>query len=302
MTNAEKQKSSQEMYSDMFTSFTESPLLSPQLGETTYGSRFAQYSQIIYEKIRNTEEEVAFLDWAFQNLSKINVQRVLDVACGTGRHAIPLTKIGYNVIGLDLSDSMLACFKQQAKNAELTLPAMKGDMRYLPFVESFDAIYCMFSSLNHLLKGEELLLSLRTFYNALRIGGIAILDLINPLKFFRLGFQPEEIQTHQRDGVTVTRTLKHSIDEINAIWHQDEFVTIDDGENSVSHHELHSVRILTYPEVNHLLKDAGFSESKCFGDFKQRQEAKGEAARLIVVATKNCSVRSKAIYRRKSAP
>lgn len=264
MTNAENQNSSQEMYGDMF----------------------AQYSQIIYEKIRNTEEEVAFLNWAFQNLSKTNIQRVLDVACGTGRHVIPLTKIGYDVIGLDLSDSMLAYFKQQAKNAELTLKAVKGDMRYLPFFESFDAIYCMFSSLNHLLADEELLLSLRTFYNALRKGGIAILDLINPLKFFRIGFQPKEVQTHHRDGVTVTRTLKHSIDEINAIWYQDESVTIDDGENSVSHHELHSVRILTYPEMHHLLKDAGFAESKCFGGFTQRKEAQEEAARLIVVATK----------------
>lgn len=264
MTNAENQKSSQERYGDMF----------------------AQYSQIIYEEIRNTEEEVAFLDWAFQTLSKINVQRALDVACGTGRHAIPLTKIGYDVIGFDLSDSMLACFKQQAKNTGLTLKAVKGDMRYLPFFESVDAIYCMFSSLNHLLKNEELLLSLRTFHNALRKGGIAILDLINPLKFFRIGFQSTEVQTHQRDGVTVKRTLKHSIDEINAIWHQDEFVTIDDGEHSASHHELHSVRMLTYPEVSHLLKEAGFAESKCFGSFTQRKEAKESAARLIVVATK----------------
>lgn len=264
MTIAENQKSAQERYGDMY----------------------AQYSQIIYEKIRNTEEEVAFLDWAFQNLSSINVQRVLDVACGTGRHAIPLTKIGYDVIGLDLSDSMLVRLKQQASNAGLTLPVVKGDMRYLPFFESVDVICCMFSSLNHILTDDELLLSLRIFHNALRKGGIAILDLINPLKFFRIGFQPTEVQTHQRDGVTVKRTLKHSIDEINAIWQQDESVTINDGEHSVSHHELHFIRILTYPEVNHLLKDAGFAESKCFGSFTQRKEAQEKATRLIVVATK----------------
>ena len=253
-------------------------MTSLETSKKAYGDMFAEYSQIIYEKIRNTQKEVAFLDWAFTSLAQVEVKRVLDVACGTGRHAIPLRGLGYDVTGIDLSDSMLCRFREQSEESGLKREAqalprfslVKGDMRYLPFVEKFDALYCMFSSFNHLLTNEELLLALGAFHGALRAGGIAILDLINPLKFLRIGFQETEVQKHQHRGITVERTLKNSIDEINAVWNQEEYVIIDDGEERISHHESHPVRLLTYPEVSFLAEEAGFADSKCFGDFEKR--------------------------------
>lgn len=261
-------------------------MTSLETSKETYGDMFAEYSQIIYETIRDTKKEVAFLDWAFTNLAQVEVKRALDVACGTGRHAIPLTELGYDVIGIDLSLAMLCRFKGRCEEVEMNPKLVRSDMRYLPFVEKFDAIYCMFSSFNHLLTNEELLLALRAFCGALRMGGIAILDLINPLKFLRMGFQETEVQKHQRCGITVERTLKNSIDEINAVWNQQEYVIIDDGNSKISHHELHPIRLLTYPEVSYLARETGFAESKCFGDFEKREEAETQAARLIVVATK----------------
>lgn len=262
-------------------------MTSLETSKEAYGDMFAEYSQIIYETIRDTKKEVAFLSWAFTNLAQVEVKRALDVACGTGRHAIPLTKLGYDVIGIDFSDAMLCRFKGRCEEVGMNPKLVRSDMRYLPFVEKFDAIYCMFSSFNHLLTNEELLLALRAFCGSLRMGGIAILDLINPLKFLRIGFQETEVQKYQRGGITVERTLKNSIDEINALWHQDEYVIIDDGDSKISHRELHlPVRLLTYPEVSYLAREAGFAESKCFGDFERREKAETQAARLIVVATK----------------
>ncbi len=263
-------------------------MTSLETSKKAYGDMFAEYSQIIYEKIRNTQKEVAFLDWAFTSLAQVEVKRVLDVACGTGRHAIPLTKLGYDVIGIDFSNAMLCRFKEQSEEVGLNPKLVGGDMRYLPFVERFDALYCMFSSFNHILTNEELLLALEAFHGGLRTGGIAILDLINPLKFLRIGFQETEVQEYENGGITVERTLKNSIDEINALWHQDEYVIIDDGDSRINHRELHlPVRLLTYPEVRYLANEAGFAESKCFGDFEKREEAKTQAARLIVVTIKH---------------
>ena len=62
---------------------------------------------------------------------------VLDLACGSGRHLIPLTKAGYDVVGFDVSLNLLRIAKQRLGEAVL----VRGDMRFLPFKEgAFKAI------------------------------------------------------------------------------------------------------------------------------------------------------------------
>jgi 2-polyprenyl-3-methyl-5-hydroxy-6-metoxy-1,4-benzoquinol methylase len=64
--------------------------------------------------------------------------KILDVGCGTGRHAIELTKRGYNVTGIDLSESQLERAREKATEAGFDIKFMKADARNLPFNEEFD--------------------------------------------------------------------------------------------------------------------------------------------------------------------
>jgi ubiquinone/menaquinone biosynthesis C-methylase UbiE len=72
---------------------------------------------------------------------------VLDLACGTGRHIIPLSKEGYNMVGLDVSSNLLRIAKKQEGDVQL----IKADMRFLPFAaEAFSAAVSMDTSFGYL--------------------------------------------------------------------------------------------------------------------------------------------------------
>jgi ubiquinone/menaquinone biosynthesis C-methylase UbiE len=64
--------------------------------------------------------------------------KILDIGCGTGRHAIELTKRGYNVIGVDLSESQLFRARQKAREQKLDIKFLLHDARLLPFSKEFD--------------------------------------------------------------------------------------------------------------------------------------------------------------------
>ncbi len=64
--------------------------------------------------------------------------KILDVGCGTGRHAIELTKRGYPVTGIDLSDSQLKRAREKAENSGHSIEFLKLDARDLPFDQNFD--------------------------------------------------------------------------------------------------------------------------------------------------------------------
>jgi 2-polyprenyl-3-methyl-5-hydroxy-6-metoxy-1,4-benzoquinol methylase len=65
--------------------------------------------------------------------------RILDVGCGTGRHSIELSKRGYQVTGIDLSESQLVRAREKASEQNLSIDFLRHDARNLPFRAEFDA-------------------------------------------------------------------------------------------------------------------------------------------------------------------
>lgn len=82
--------------------------------------------------------------------------KILDVGCGTGRHAIELTKRGYNVTGIDLSDSLLKRAKQKAAEQNLQIDFQKHDARNLPFNNEFDMAIMLCEGAFPLMETDEM--------------------------------------------------------------------------------------------------------------------------------------------------
>lgn len=247
-----------------------------------YGEFVARYCDFVYEKVRNTKQEMRFLNWAFERLADTQVSVVLDVACGTGRHALPLAEQGYKVTAVDRSGAMLGVLKDKIENIGIEMPVLQCDMIDIEFEEQFDALICMYTSFNYLLEDPDIEKSLAGFHRALRPGGIAILDLMNPI-FYIGKFREITVEHHQEGQLSVQRTFKHTLDEVRALWYQDEFVIADDGDVISTCRELHIMRMLTYPEISRLIRDAGFVDVKHFGNFTDLAEAEDRAERLILV-------------------
>jgi SAM-dependent methyltransferase len=85
--------------------------------------------------VTGTQGECDFIE---NEITHDKNKRILDIGCGTGRHSIELSKRGYDITGIDLSDSMLDRAKTKASALGLDINFLKLDARYLPFDNEFD--------------------------------------------------------------------------------------------------------------------------------------------------------------------
>jgi 2-polyprenyl-3-methyl-5-hydroxy-6-metoxy-1,4-benzoquinol methylase len=102
-----------------------------------YESLFENYGHK-YDKECFVQGTLGECDFIEQELAYDKSLKIIDVGCGTGRHSIELTKRGYHVTGIDLSDSQLAWAREKAKQFDLKIDFQKHDARALPFDGEFD--------------------------------------------------------------------------------------------------------------------------------------------------------------------
>ena len=103
-----------------------------------YESLFENYAEK-YDQESFTKGTKGECDFIEKELNFNKLLKILDVGCGTGRHAVELTQRGYSVTGIDLSESQLAKARQKAADQNLSIDFQQHDARYLPFENEFDA-------------------------------------------------------------------------------------------------------------------------------------------------------------------
>lgn len=104
--------------------------------------------------------------------------RVLDVACGTGRHSVLLARRGAFVVGVDKTAAYLAEARKNARGLSNCLFA-RGDMRRLPFKGEFDAAINLWTSFGYFDKPSDDLKALKAVERSLKPGGLFLIDLID---------------------------------------------------------------------------------------------------------------------------
>jgi SAM-dependent methyltransferase len=100
--------------------------------------------------------------------------RLLDAACGTGSSFAPMLGLGWDVEACDISPRMVEVARQRAP--EIAERIHVADVRALPWLERFDLITFLDDAANYLLDDEALEACLRSFWRALRPGGLVVLD------------------------------------------------------------------------------------------------------------------------------
>ena len=105
--------------------------------------------------------------------------RVLDLACGYGRHAIPLTERGFAITGYDLSEVFLERARASAAARGVAVCWVRGDMRTLFFDGDFDAVINVFMSFGYFADPEDDVETLRRVRRALVPGGRFLLETLH---------------------------------------------------------------------------------------------------------------------------
>jgi len=131
-----------------------------------------------YPFTKNTENEVK---WMIKKYLRNPEMNILDVGCGTGRHAISLVTKGYrNITAIDLSRSLIEAGKEAAKRKNVQVDFRVCDARELPFMNEFDAVLCLCEGAFGLLENDnENYKVLKAVHRSLRKDGIFILTALN---------------------------------------------------------------------------------------------------------------------------
>ena len=96
-----------------------------------------------YDNERFVKGTLGECDFIENELNYNKDLKIIDVGCGTGRHAIELTKRGYSVIGIDLSETQINRAQEKAENENLKIQFLVGDARQIPFKNKFEIAIMM---------------------------------------------------------------------------------------------------------------------------------------------------------------
>jgi SAM-dependent methyltransferase len=202
---------------------------------------------------------------------------VLDVACGSGRHMISLSKAGYCMVGLDVSARLLRIAKQRGA-AQLVM----GDMRFLPFkTEAFEAAISMDTSFGYLPTEQEDAKSLAEVRRALGVGGEFILDVFNREYLVgKYAGKASEPKLYEYPSFTLQQQRKVNDDgeQLRDLW------TIQDKATGQVRVFGHSVRLYPRMHLETLLKETGLAVQSVYGDYEEQPYSPG-APRLILLAS-----------------
>jgi len=102
-----------------------------------YEELFGNYAET-YDQESFTQGTIGECDFIEKELGQNKGLKILDVGCGTGRHSIELTRRGYGVTGIDLSEAQLGRAREKAGKLGLDIQFQKHDARTLPFEHEFD--------------------------------------------------------------------------------------------------------------------------------------------------------------------
>lgn len=128
---------------------------------------------------RYTQREIAFLE---RNGLLTPGHRILDLACGGGRHSVAMAKRGAVVTGIDLGPAAIDAARRRAKRAGVHVEWLHGDLRHLPFENVFHVVTFIFGCFTEMPRRDAEVV-LKRISRSLRRGGTLLIDVYTPAFF-----------------------------------------------------------------------------------------------------------------------
>jgi SAM-dependent methyltransferase len=212
---------------------------------------------------------------------------VLDLGCGTGRVTIPLLQMGLEVEGADASEPMLARFREKAAGLGFDVKTYLCEMHTFRSPRRYATIVCAFNSFAHNFTAEMQIATLRACRKHLAPGGKLVLHMSLPPPSMWLEAEGppvlecevairgtgRKLQLWDRRTLNRVEQTQHSVNELRVLGAGGETIESFIGETDV--------KWITKPEMELLLRAAGFEKFEILGGFDRRPIARDSDEMLV---------------------
>ncbi|MDR3667122.1 MAG: class I SAM-dependent methyltransferase [Ignavibacteriaceae bacterium] len=224
---------------------------------------------------RNEADAKRLFELIISNIQIPQNGKVLDLACGSGRHSLLFASKGFDVTGVDLSDNLLKVAILAADKEKLDIKFIKADLRHIRLKEKYDLVVNLFTSFGFFDNDEDNFAIFKTASDLLIPGGFFVFDFLNS-SFIENNLVRESREDKQLEKIIQKRRIEGDRVIKDIIIHY----------NGTVKTFYESVKLYRQEELYKSIQDNGLAIKKTFGDFSGHDFKETTSPRIIIIAQK----------------
>jgi len=245
-------------------------------------------------KDKDYRKECDYIELLFRKYHR-KPKMILDLGCGTGGHALILAKRGYQVTGIDRSEGMLEQARKKAKDRNLNINYIKGDITQISLRREFDAIISMFAVISYQTTNSAIASVCKLAKQCLNPGGMFMFDCWHGPAVLADRPASRKKEVTLENGEKIIRFTDSEIDILNHIvkvnfrvhhlkgLKPDELNKRNKLEKPHELKETHMMRFLFPQEIKYFLEVAGFNEVDFYPFLKLNRNLSEKDWNIVVV-------------------
>lgn len=235
--------------------------------KSTEGGPELPYSQLaeVYDHVMRHVDYKRWGDYlqSVFSLFSVTPKDILELACGTGAMACILDERGYRMTGMDRSKNMIAIAEQKSRESRRVISYQVGDMVCAPIYQSYDAVLCLYDSINYVMEEGDLRGMMERLHPVINPGGIFIFDActeINSRMYFH-----NQVDEESNKEFSYIRRCEY-VPETRLQINEFQFIFNRSGKR-YSTRERHEQRIYPVAKLAEICCEAGYRVLGAFDGF-----------------------------------
>jgi SAM-dependent methyltransferase len=222
-----------------------------------FGDLYSKYYDLLYYE-KDYENEAKYVDKLIKSCMP-NAKTILDMGCGTGKHASFFCDMGYVVLGVDLSESMLKIAQKRCIGREDKLSFIQSNIAEIDLKKKYDVVVSLFHVMSYQNSNVDLVKALQSAMKHLNSGGIFIFDFwYGPAVLTDL--PATRVKRLENDLIKITRIAEPHLNVEEGIVDVNFDIFIENKATSevIQKKELHKMRYLFDTELEFICEKVGF--------------------------------------------
>lgn len=218
---------------------------------------YAYYYNAFYQD-KDYQAEGAQIDLLLKKYGN-HVNTLINYGCGTGKHDIELSRLGYHCTGVDMSSVMIDIARENAHNEQMDISFAVADIRSYEPQLKYDAVISLFHVMSYQNDNNDILAAFQSARKALNKDGLFLFDVWygSGVLSDKPAVRVKKIEDDKYKLIRIARPIMHEKKNVVDVCYE---VLVIDKETAVTKviNEVHNMRYFFRPELQFLLKQSGF--------------------------------------------